>query len=381
MRPTATLTTSRRVSLLFIAAEAVLILAIPFLAIKGYHTLLESRAGIVVDQPSSEDPGWTALVDPTPVYGVAEMADGQLTGLTLIVGSGPSTTGSVILAPPTLEVDGSPVDQLGPDQAVVALARALRLDLTDITVLDESAWQQVLGSQSYLVNNPDPVPGTDDEILLPVGEVEVTAETVAGFLGRPIVGAPLYSTLPRRHQFWTSVVEGPPVADHALSIHLRETFADRGGQVLELPTVTDPGSATAEFTVDPAAAEQLVRTTVAFPAGFDGTDRLRLRVIDRNGGQPIAEIAAGLAGQGVEVVQIGRALRFDDGATEIIVPLDLAGSVPDGEGTGAQDQIDRLAESLGVEPLVDPEAEPGAAVTLLIGAGFSIDQVDVDPDG
>ncbi len=379
----ALLTPPRRVSLLFIVAEVALIMAIPFLAIKGYHTLLESRAGIVVDQPSPDDPGWTASVDPTPIHGVAEVVDDRLTGLTLIVGRGPSTTGSVILVPATVVVDGTAVDELGPEQAVGAVARALRLDLVETTVLDETSWPQVLGPTSYVVDNPDPVPGPDGQTLLPVGEVEVTAEATPAFLGRPIVGAPVYSTLTRRHRFWASVVDAPPASDHPLGRHLRETFSHRGGQVLELPTVTGPGSATAEFAIDAAATEQLIRTTVAFPAGFDGRDRLQLRIIDRAGGLPITEIAAELAGQGVEVVQIGRALRFDDGASEIIVPPDMFDVESSGEviESGGRFQLDRLAASLGITPLVDPDAESGSPVTLLAGAGFSVDQVVLEPVG
>lgn len=375
--------------MLFVLAEAVLVMAIPFLAVKGYHTLLESRAGIVVDQLSPADPGWTALVDPTPVYGVAEVLDGSVTGLTLVVGRETSTAGSVILAPASLSVVGGALDAGGAEQAVSDLARAMRLDTVDITVVDEAGWSDVLGDQVYVIDNPDPVPAADGTTVFPVGMVEVTADNAAVFLGRPLDGAPAYSTLVRRQRFWSAVVADPPGqpveidgaggADGAdsLAAHLVETFEPAGGQVLELPTVEVDGSD--EFTIDPAAVEELVRTTVAFPAGSDDTDRLRLRIMDRSGDQPITEIAAALAGHGIEVVQIGRALRFDDGPTEVVVPGDIGfvNETADSPAVGAVHQLDDLSDSLGAVPVIDPEADPGSPATLLVGSDFSLDRVVV----
>ncbi|MEL6985529.1 MAG: hypothetical protein AAFO29_24065, partial [Actinomycetota bacterium] len=52
----------RRALVLFAMAELLLALAIPFVLIRGYHTLLDSQAGTFVEEPTRSDPGWTALV-------------------------------------------------------------------------------------------------------------------------------------------------------------------------------------------------------------------------------------------------------------------------------------------------------------------------------
>ena len=147
---------------LFIGAELVLAMAIPFLAIAGYHALLDSRAGYFVEEPSESDPGWRALVEPTPVVAVVEMERERLTGIALLVArsdagrddvagtdtgdegdasqGGASQGGTVILVPGTLWIDGAPLDGRTPDEAVTALGQALRLGVSGTVVVDEERW-------------------------------------------------------------------------------------------------------------------------------------------------------------------------------------------------------------------------------------------------
>ena len=94
--------------------EIVLAMAIPFVLIRGYHTLLDSRAGTFVEEPTRTDPGWMALVDVTEVVGIAEVDRGAVTGVALLVVNQGSDTLSLVDPLSLAETDRIPVgDQPG----------------------------------------------------------------------------------------------------------------------------------------------------------------------------------------------------------------------------------------------------------------------------
>ncbi len=377
-------------------------MAIPFILIRGYHTLLSSNAGTFVDGPTIDEPGWSALVSATPLSAAIEVVDGGVSGAVLIVppgdvagvnesetGAAPSGTlerggGTIVLIPGDLSMPAVPragqkatprsqrlLADVAPASAGEALEVLLNVELVSIEVMSESAWAQVLRDASYQLDNPDPVPiaatergaaggavsgDADDvpkQLAFAVGPVAVGGADAAAFLGRPVDGGSLSSVMPRRRMFWSAMLETPPAADHPLANALRAVGS--AGQVVELPTVQTPDT----LTIDATAAEDLLRDVVAFPSG----QRLEIRVVDRSGHADLGLIAAQLAGRGIEVVEIANAVQFDDGSTELIRPVDLADAV---------DQFDGLVAELGVEPIIDPEQEHDT-VTLLVGTDFQLD--------
>ncbi len=352
---------------LFAAAELVLAMAIPFILIEGYHTLLESRSGTFVDEPTPADPGWTAAVSTTPILGVTEVVDGGVSGLALVIPSGTTqasgddaTGGTVILIPGNLAVptpDG-PVRlaELDPAPALRTLAQSVRVSLSSAEILTAKAWPHVLVDDVYNLENPDPVsrnPDGGQALAFAVGEVEVGGSNAAVFLGRPVDGASLSSLMFRRQLFWEAAVAQPPSGTHPLATALQETFGASGGRVVSIPTESGPNGPL----LDVEATEALIRTVVAFPSG----ERLKMRLVDRSGAANLEAVAAAVAGRGIEVVEISNALQFDGGATELIVPAELA---------VGSDQLGELADELGIDPLVDHEL--GAAeATLLIGSDFA----------
>ena len=353
-------------------AEILLALAIPFVMIQGYHTLLDSRAGTFIEEPTRADPGWTALVTPTEVIGVAEVDRGVVTGVTLVVHNpGTAAAGGVVLVPGTLELDGEPLTARAPGEAVLAVTEALRLGVTRIDVLDEQGWVDLLGDASYGLENPDPVPASDDEgrvdgeagVLLAVGPVEVGAAEAGAFVGRPANGAVAVSVLPRRHLLWSALLAEPPTTGGALAADL--AAIDRlESSVLDLPvTQLEPAAL-----LDPVGAEVLVRDLVAFPTGAAPGDRLRVRLVDRTGRADLEDIAAGVAAQGIEVIEIGNAAAFDDGPTEVVTPVGVATAA--GAIAG---EVEQLARAIGVaEIVVDAEPVEEEVVTVLIGADFDL---------
>lgn len=348
-------------------AELLLALAIPFVLIRGYHTLLDSQAGTFVEEPTRTDPGWTALVDPTEVIGIAEVDQGVVTGVSLLVHNPQqASTGSVVLAPGTVEIDGVMLSDRAPADAVLALSAAMRLGVARIEVLDEAGWQGFLGDTRYGLESPDPVPDGAGGVLLAVGPVEVGAGEAAAFVGRPALEAVAVSVLPRRRLLWEAVLTAPPSTASPLAEDLAEVDG-AASRVLDLPvTQLEPVAL-----IDQAMVEAMVRDVVAFPAGAVAGDRLRVRIIDRTGTTPLEELAAGVAAEGFEVIEIGNAAVFDDGPTQIIAPVTLVG--PDGAVTA---DLAGFAQLLGVgDVLVDPEPVDDTAVTVVIGQDF--DQVAI----
>jgi len=349
--------------MVFVAGELLLAMSIPFLAIEGYHTLLDSRAGTFIAEPTRTDPGWRALVDPTTVVAVAEVDGGTVSGVTLVVHHpGLQSGGTAVLVPGSLEVDGVALSAKSPTDAVDALSELLQLSFSRVDVLDTEGWASVLGSETYLLESPDPVLGEDGTELFSVGPVEVNAANVAAFLGRPAPGAVALSVRPRRHIFWQAFVTAPPATDAPLAADLR-AMDGMASQVLDLPLLQEEPVAIP----DPSAMELLVRDIVAYPAGSADGDRLQVRILDRTGAANLEAIAAAVAAEGNEVIEIGNTMEFDNGATQVIAPVALA------DENGIPERLNLLSLAVGVENvLIDNDLTDDVVVTVVIGRDFDL---------
>ncbi len=339
-------------------------MAIPFIAIQGYHTLLDSRAGKFVDEPTRSDPGWRALVDPTPVVALVEMDREKLTGLAFLVHhSGVQSGGTVVLVPGSLDVDGQLLSERSPDDAVIAVSALLRLEVTRTDLLDTEGWSSVLGSETYVVESPDPVLDDDGNPLFDVGAVEVTAANAAAFLGRPAPGAVPVSVQFRRQQFWKTLVSAPPTSEAPLAAELR-AMDGTTSQVIDLPvTQLEPVALP-----DAEAIESMTRDIVAFPAGSVPGERLQVRILDRTGTADLEGIAAAVAARGSEVIEIGNAVEFDGGLTQVIAPA----AVYAGDGLLPPDLND-LSLAVGADTvLVDNNLTEDFVVTVVIGVDFDL---------
>ncbi|MCP3991772.1 MAG: hypothetical protein GY724_22050 [Actinomycetia bacterium] len=358
--PAALLTKRRRFMALFVGAELVLAMSVPFLAIGGYHALLNSRAGRFVEQPGEGDPGWRALVDPSPLVAVVEIEGEQITGIALLAGTvDEAAGGTVILVPANLQVDDAALADREPAEAVAALSGALRLRITAIEQMTRERWQTLLGDKAYQVSNPDPIVNDFGQPILAVGPATIDGSTVSTFLGLPAPGADSITLMFRRHIFWSAMVSDPPMSqmpgsDDPLLESLDEVTGP-AARVVDLPLMAvEPNP-----TPDLAAAEALIREVVPVPAGAHPGDRLQVRVIDRTGVADLPAIAAEVASTGSEVIEIGNAPEFDGGLTHLVVP------------TGFDDPgISELASLTGATTVHDDEIDADPVVTLLIGSDF-----------
>ena len=285
------------------------------------------------------------------------MESERITGLALLAdASDGSSGGTVILVPGSLEIDGMPLDQYGPDRAVSALGSALRLRITSTEVMTPDRWEQVLGDRAFELPNPDPVLDDRQRPLLTVGPTEIDGSNAAIFLGRPAPGTdPITLTL-RRQLFWSALVADPPRLPTTDSfIRTLSEISGPAAQVVDLPLL----AVEAQPRPDLEAIESLIREVVPVPAGANPGDRLQVRVIDRTGLADLPAIAATVASTGSEVVEIGNALEFDGGLTHLVVPSGL-------EDPG----INELALLTGATTVHDDEVDTDPVVTLLIGSDF-----------
>lgn len=340
-----------RAPTLFILVELLLLSAIPVLGYFGAQALLDTRAGNFVAQPTPAEPGWVAVVEPSPVTGIVEVMDGKVTGVTIVAQQQESRPGgSVILVWPSVEIDGIQIGDMAPDDVVPALADELRLQIPSVEVLDEARWRLILQSEVRTVDNPDPLQKESGDSLLEVGPVIIDAELAATFIGQATATGSSEAVIVRRRIWWETLLQDPPQGEDDLAALMR-TVGGADHVVLDLPIV---GGAAGEGvgstpSIDHDQAELVIVDAVPFPAGAQPGDRLRVRILGRAGGIDLEGIARAATRQGFEVVQIGNATVFDDGPAEVVVPPGVTDA-----------RVKRLAEFFAADTVYQSESSDGA---------------------
>ncbi len=382
-------TRSRWRAALFLGFEAALIVSIPLLAWFGFQNLLGSRSGAYVIDPTSEDPGWLAFVDPTPVSLIVETADARVGGLALLIPSGANAPGgAVILVPGSLMVDGDRLTDLAPEAVSERLATMLRLDFDNVVIADEAGWQQLIGDAQIPLSNPDPVPGPDGEVLFAVGDLVLDAATVSAFLGRSGVASTTSGTSNRseslalefrRDVFWRALLANTdllmptqeptdPNGDQQSPAEVARgrlvSIAAADYRVEAMPTnIADVAGTTGNVDADPAQVEALLNEFVALPAGVG---RLEVRILDRTGTNDLENAARSLGRAGFQVVQIGNASVFDGLTTQVI-------NAPGADSV----LVTELAALLGADIVVSSNDEEAVStVTVLLGTNNQISSPD-----
>lgn len=344
---------------LFLALEVLAVVAVPVVALAGARVLLGSRAGTFVAGPGPDDPGYQALVEPSPVQPVIERRGGVVTGVTILTRPGADVDGgAAILVPGELQVDGQSLAEWGEagDLAVVdALGRALRLRLADPVVVDEQRWPLVLGGTEVEVTNPDPVlVDGEAEPRFPAGPLPLSADDVADWLGQLGNQEPS-ALLFRRQLFWRALLDDAGTAVDAAAEPGATLASIAAGEhrVELLPVELGEGT----VTVDADRAEELVVDVVPFPAGSQPGDRLRTRVLDRTGTADLAAVARQVARSGGEVVMIGNAGEFDGLPTEAVIA-----------DPALDEATRRLLERMGSGTVtLSPGSDDSIDVTVLAG--------------
>ncbi len=339
-------------SVLFVVAEVVLLTAIPVLAVLGGRSLLTSQAGEFVEAPGPSDPGWLAFVDPTPVSVIVEVLDERVTGLTLVVRSGPDAAGGgLVLIPASVTVDGRAFADRSPEDAASTLAAALELAIPEVQVADEGWWAGVVG-EGLLVTNTDPVVVDGEPIA--IGNTVVRSEQVPGFIGLQLAGIDPAALEFRRAMWWETLM-ATEVEGSTEGAQLLQAVQAGPWKVDEIPL--QEGEA---LRFDPDGVDALLSDLVTLPVGALPGDRIQIRILDRAGTNDLGTVAAYLGSKGYEVLQIGNVDVFDEGSTQLLVP---PGTSPDA--------VSALTELTGAGTLsVTSDDGIVTVLTLLLGPGF-----------
>ncbi|MEZ5378772.1 MAG: hypothetical protein R2733_19885 [Acidimicrobiales bacterium] len=343
----------------FVVLEVMLLLSVPLLGYFGGRALLSTKAGTFTSQPEPGEPGWHALVDPSPVVAIAEVLDDRVTGLVVVAEPGQGTAGgALIMVPGALQLaDGRRLSELSPSDALAGLSVELRLGFTETYVVSPTDWAAVIGDKAYEIDNPDPIAGADGELVFPVGRVTVDATTAAVFLGASEVGTNPLSLLYRRELFWQALLADPPTTIDPVAVLIEQVTAGTE-RIDDLPTEQLDN----ERVIDPEGAEALINTVVPLPSGSQPGDRVAIRVVDRSGQHDTQAIALALGALGLEVTEIANAAIFDDGPTQLVVPssVDI-------------EAMRELAADLGADTVSPDPVDETELSTVVLLVGNDID--------
>jgi len=312
----------------------------------GSEAILSSTGGTLlrtIDDPAQ--PGFEALVEPTPVMAViATGDDGALGSVSLLSRTGEDAGAVVVVAPRTLAPaqDGSQRTLAeswaleGASGVRAGLGAILNVGIAEDRVVDPAQWATLIEPIGGLrIDNPDPVtfPGPDGQpVRFPAGSAEVVASQVGAYLAASSPGESDLARLVRLQRFWAAWLSSvgaaiadpgviPGEADSGLGLFVR-TLAGVEVELTALPVVPEAAPAGGE-NFRPVADEValLVSRLVPFPVGASPDSRLRVRILDGTGqldnGLPAAPP---LVAAGSEVATVGNATRFDYATTQFIVP-------------------------------------------------------------
>jgi hypothetical protein len=341
--------------------EVLLLGSIPVLAFLGSQRLLDSRSGEFAVAPGPDDPGWMAVVEPSPIGALVDVDAGTVAGVVLVSPTGDDTAGgTVILVSGATEINGGPLTSRTPEEAIEHLELALRVTIDPPVTADEAGWAELLGGQAVEFANPDPVPGTDGEVAVPAGRVTIGPSELVAVSARLPVGVSDPEAVEfRRTVLWRTLLAdidfarpSESNADLTAVGQLKSQLSSIASGVHRIESLPLDGRR-----IDLDEAEELIRSSVARPLGPVPGARLQVRIIDRSGTNDLPQAARNLGRAGFEVVQIGNADVFDDGPTQVVA---TPGADPD--------EVSRLAvvaDAATVPASLDPEAV--STVTLLIG--------------
>jgi LytR cell envelope-related transcriptional attenuator len=361
----------RRRRTLVLGGMAGLTLAGVLLAAAGVSMVRNSTVGRYEQALGADEPGYQALVVPTPTLAVVQRApDGTLAGISLLALEPGDDGGSVVVVPPSL---------------VAAPDRALTTTLADVYRSDGAAGATASLGGVLAVAMGEHVELDDADwarLVEPVGPVELTLDNAVGEwaagpirLGAADVGRFLAARDPeetdldrleRQEQFWTAWLQQVGEGDDDAVPGEVESGVGRfvrgiaGDTVLTeaLPVERDDQPDGLHLRPNPGQASDLLAHAVPFPTSPGAGARVKVRLLNGTSDPSLTtEAATFLVANGSEIDIVGNASGFDVSETTV----SYAGG-------------DRLrlaawvAAVLGTENLEElPPAEDEIDVTVVLG--------------
>jgi hypothetical protein len=374
--------------------------AIPTLAVVGLGAVLDSRDGEVADpvvDPS--EPGYQAVVPPTPTLLVAHADGDGVAGLALLVLAGAERDGgTVVLVPPDTEVDLPGIGTLtidasaalsGVDSVLGVTEQLLHLSIDDVVVLDAEGWRRAVEPVGGLtIENPDELTSPDGTVVFPAGPLALAPADVGPYLAGRVPGEdPEYPRF-RQELVWRAWLDAvgaagaagtPPGEVDAGLGRFVPTIAAGVHRVEQLPATAVEVPVAGPAAADPAADDPAAANPAAAdPAADDPAaagpvaDDPAATAEDGGAGE---SVAAGAAGEGAAAATTWVHRVDDDDVAELVNRV-----VPFPAGADPGDRIRvRVLDGTGDTSRVLPAARTlvtGGAQIVLIGNADRFDYAE-----
>jgi hypothetical protein len=342
------------------------------LAYVGVEVLRDSSAGRRITSADPDEPGYEALLEPTPTMLVLHVSDGQLRSAALLALGTGGQGGSVLLLPPSVEVgDGEDAAPLSVTYAFGSTPEVLRgageaiagVGVQELVVLDSAKWTELVTPvQPLTIVNPDDVDGFE------AGELQLAAADVAAWLEARDPDESELSVLARQQLLWEAWVAAvaaspsPEVVPGELDAGMGRFVRGLAAGPVQVATVpvaeVVDGAGNDVYEVDREALRGVITDLVPFPIGTALAPRTRVRLLD-GAGQPdhVRDVAPVVVASDSTVVVVGNADAFDYTTTEIRY-----------HQPGQQAAAERLQRALGAGAVVE-DVRPIDAfdVTIVLG--------------
>lgn len=314
--------------------------AIPVLVWYAASAIFTSADGDLstrVTDPTA--PGYEALVVPSPSHMVLNLdPDGALSSA-VIMSVAPNDLGGTALfvaAETMVDADRRLMDVYAADgQAATraALATLMDIDVDAHTVLDATAWTQIVAPAAPIsVASPNELRHTapdGTETVFPAGTVSIEAGQAAAYMGWTADGEDTQARVQRQVAFWNAWIASIAASDDPALVpgeltsgfprmlralaNGRAVVTSMGGADIDL----DGGRVGTQINVP--ELRSLMTTMVPFPLPVVPGARPRVRLLDGVGGVDVASLySPGLVAAGAQIVIVGNATNFDVAETVVV---------------------------------------------------------------
>jgi hypothetical protein len=373
----------RRQQHLTLAGLVILVMVGAGLGAVGWARVRASTPGRYVDPSQSDEPGYVALVTPTPTMLVVnEGSDGVLAGVTLLTLRSQDEGGSVIVMPVATRATAGDEDvtlagayaEGGAEAVSEAVESVLNVDVGSSINLDDAALSSLVEPVGPLSLELEQAVG-----YWPAGATQVSADQAGAFVSARRDDESELGRLSRQELFWQAWMEAladggvdvPGEDDSGLGRFLRG-LANGPLDLAGLPVAPEPEALDETYTANEAMVAALVASEVPYPQEPSPGSRARVRLLNGTEERDLnLQVIPSLVEAGAEIGLSGNADSFAEPETRLLYAND-----------DLRDDAERLREALGfgvveASPVeqVAPPGEEGQSeridVTVILGADAS----------
>lgn len=358
------------------------------LVVAGARLVAESTTGRLVDPVDDPaEPGFEALVEPTPTLALVTVDARRLVGIAVLTLPDPNGSGGGVVVVPQRTVGDLAVLGRAPLEAsyafgndgtlVDAVGVLLGVGISERAEVDDARWADLVAPVAPItLDNPNAL-YVDGTLRFDVGEIELEGPDVGPFLRAGVDGESDLERLFRHEVFfaaWLDAVAAhggadavPGELDSGIGRFVRSLAAgDVDIATLPVrPAESDDHGPALAYVADADAATALIEQLVPLPTAAAPGERARVRVLNGTADTDRASaVAPMLPPAGVEVVSVGNASSFDATRTTVRYgPPEFAyeaRAVADLLGADDVSRDDRSSDSFDITVTLGPDA-PDAA--------------------